>query len=68
MRCKVSDLVVGSIFRFIDQPLEFVVIGIGFSGVYFRPINYNLGTSSKFLQSFITVDIPPYEATQLSLF
>lgn len=69
MRIKAKDLFVGQVFRMVDCPVEYVCVGLTSLGVYYKPCNYKLGHSSKFMSGYYFIDVLPYESDyQLSLF
>lgn len=68
MRARLSSLVVGEVFRFIDKLDEFVIMDFRDGKAYYQPINYKLGPFSRSIPGYITVEVSPYNDFQQSLF
>lgn len=66
MRCKVADLVVGQIFRFIDSTVDYVAIDNTISTYIYARCVYN--NKCRTVYKYLTVDVYPYTEIQMSLF
>ena len=66
MRCKVGDLVVGQIFRFIDTTVDYVVLDDSLSTHIYARCLYN--NKRRTVYKYLTVDVYPYTEIQTSLF
>ena len=75
MKCRVSDLVDGQVFRFLGKPTEYVVNRVKGGDINCIKLeDYDKYPSGKrgrcyfTLSNYYMVEIPPYDEIQLSLF